>query len=437
MNRKININFDNLILTGIAFAAIGVAVSYANLYLFHIWFLLISILWLIKIKEAKYLYQIHARYSYHTIFLLFMFLWYTISIMWAPDIIFGLKYLFYIFCGIIITSAIIQFSQSISRLNTLYKILSFIFIFEIVLALLESSTSIRWPISPYSTWSTFFGKEPLDLISFNNPLIFSDFRPPTGFHWNTNNLAITMVIILPFFLCTKRLSIKIIGSLSVTIITIFSGSRAVFIALITVYTLYLLIIKKKISTISLVWILIGSLFLGMNILSESNNPRINELANSFKALELFLKGDIDIGGSIEWRRKLIDDGINSLIGSNGLGVGAGGSTALQEEIGGVAGRFTSMHNFWIELLVEGGIVFGVLGLIWYSNIIYNLFIVSKNKTSRDLKFYSESLILSMFAFIPSAVAASSTIYFFPMWIMIGMAISTISLNRKNSLIIKS
>jgi teichuronic acid biosynthesis protein TuaE len=169
----------------------------------------------------------------------------------------------------------------------------------------------------------------------------------------------------------------------------------------------------------------------MNSLRDSDNPRINEVANSIEALELYLKGDIDIGGSLEWRRELVKNGLEELKKSNGLGVGAGGATALQEEKGGVAGRFTSMHNFWIEILVEGGIVIGLFGLFWYINIIYNLFLVTKNKKSPELKFFSQSLILSMIGFIPSAISASSTIYFFPMWIMFGLAISVIIINDKS------
>ena len=188
----------------------------------------------------------------------------------------------------------------------------------------------------------------------------------------------------------------------------------------------------------MVWTLIISLFWGMNILSQSNNPRINEIANSLEALELYIKGDLDVGGSLKWRRELIDNGITDLISSNGLGVGAGGSTALQEIRGGVAGRFTSMHNFWIEVLVEGGIIIGLISLFWYASILINLFFISKKSSSKTIKYYAESLMLSMIGFIPSSIAASSTIYFFPMWILFGMSISVIYLNRNlNSIVINN
>ena len=89
-----------------------------------------------------------------------------------------------------------------------------------------------------------------------------------------------------------------------------------------------------------------------------------------------------------------------------------------------------MHNFWIEILVEGGVVFFSLMIIWYVSIIYNLFIISKLGSNNQIKYYASALLLAMIGFIPAAIAASSTIYFFPMWIMFGMAIAIIFLHRK-------
>ncbi len=236
---------DKFILLGVGFSAVGVAISYGDIYLFHIWFLLLGFLWLIKFKYSRYLLEFNKQFSHHLIFLLLMFLWYMFSLIWTPDIILGLKYLFYIFCGLIISFTIIKYSKNFDKLNQIYKVLSFVFIIEIIISLLESFSLFRWPISPYSSWSTFFGKEAVDFFSYDSLIFSSGFSPPTGFHWNTNNLAITMVMILPFFLCHKKLSINVIGSICITLITIFSASRAVFLALILIFCVYLIVIKKK------------------------------------------------------------------------------------------------------------------------------------------------------------------------------------------------
>tara|TARA_Y100000590_G_scaffold272651_1_gene306116 strand:- start:8672 stop:9988 length:1317 start_codon:yes stop_codon:yes gene_type:complete len=432
--KKIGLDIDNLIIALLSSAVIGVAISYSDLYLFHFLLGCLFITWLYTLKENRYQFNFNAISENYIFFLFIMFIWYLFSLFWAQDTQLALKYIFYIFCGLIITLNIVGFSFSIDRLNKIFKILSFFFVLQLIIALFESFTIFRMPISSYSSFSSYFGKEEIDSFASNNILLTTSFVPPTGFHWNTNNLGIAMLITLPFFLCTNRMIYKLFGVISITAITIMTASRAVFLGLIIIYCLYLIIIKKRIGTLLFIWITTISLFWGMNQLSDSENPRVNEVANTIKALTLYIQGDIDIGGSISWRRELVDNGLEGLSKTYGLGLGAGGSTANQEQIGPVAGQFTSMHNFWIELLVEGGIIFALSGLLWYGSIVYNLFIIFKTNTNSIFKYYSESLFLSMISFIPAAIAASSTIYFFPMWIMFGMAISVISLYKKQSVV---
>ena len=326
--------------------------------------------------------------------------------------------------------SIISFSRNLKNLDKIFHLLSIFVLIEIVIALLESFTSFRMPISSYSSIAIFFGKEPINYSAINSLILGSNFTPPTGFRWNTNDLAICMIIALPFFLCNKHTLIKIFGISAITTIVVMTASRAVFLSLILVFSLYLIFIKKKLGTLSLIWLVGLTLVWGMNEYRDSANPRMNELANSVDALGLYLKGEIDIGGSLEWRRELVDNGLNAFYNSFGLGLGAGGSVANQEAIGAVAGRFTSMHNFWVELLVEGGLFVAINFIFLLIGMIYKLFIISRNSINKRIKFYSESLFLSVSAFIPAAISASSTIYFFPMWIMFGIAISVISLSKK-------
>ena len=430
VSRSLKLSVDTLILLMIISAVIGIAVSYGDFYLFHLLLFGLLVISLIQIKNANFLLSLKTRSGNYDLFFLAMFFWYALSIYWAPNMIYAGKYMFYIFCGIAIAQAVIYYAGNLSKMNALFRIMSIIFLIEIVVALLESFTAFRLPISPYSPWLTFFGKEPVNFEAFDNLFVYSDFRPPTGFHWNTNNLAITMVMILPFFLCSHQVLAKMLGSIAITSIILLAASRAVFLGLIIILCFYLIIIKKKVVTLSIIWFSVIGLFWGMSQLTESENPRINEVANTLEALTLYLKGDIDVGGSLEWRSELVNNGITALAASKWMGVGAGGSVAIQEKIGGVAGRFTSMHNFWIEILVEGGVVFFSLMIVWYGSIIFNLFKISKLGSNNQIKYYASALLLAMIGFIPAAIAASSTIYFFPMWIMFGMAIAIISLHRK-------
>jgi len=435
MIRSFNMRIDLLIHLMIGSAIIGIGISFADFYLFHFLLFALILVYLLQVRSIGLKLNFGKRIGNYDLIFFWMILWYSFSIFWAPDIGYAGKYIFYIFCGISISMTIIYFCKTEEKLNALFKTIGGVLLVELVFALLESFTNFRLPISPYSSFLHYFGKEAVNFSELDNIFVYSDFRPPTGFHWNTNNLAIAMVMILPFFLCSHQIGFKVLGTLAISIIIVLAASRAVFLGLILILCLYLIVIKKKIATLFLIWITVIGMFWGMNQLSESENPRINEIANSIEAISLYIKGDIDVGGSLGWRRELVNNGIDALINSKGLGVGAGGSVAIQEKLGGVAGRFTSMHNFWIELLVEGGIIFFGIFLLWYGSTIFNLLKISKWNKNKKLSYYASSLFLSMIGFVPAAIAASSTIYFFPMWIMFGMAIAVINFYRKNILLL--
>ena len=408
---------------------IGIGVSYGDLYLFHIMMFSAFVVTIFQIKEKNYKLNVKVLSRSYVYPLIIMLSWYIFSLIWTPSLEMGLKYIFYIICGIVITICVISYSKNIFYLSRLFRTMSFFVFFQIFISILESFSNFRMPTSSYSPYAIFLGKEPINFSQFDNIFLYSNIRPPTGLHWNTNDLAVSMIIVLPFFLCNKNVFIKFFGILSITSIIIMTASRAAFLALILTYTFYLFFIKKKIGTLTLILTISFGIFWTMLELRESENPRINELANSVDALRLYLSGDIDVGGSLEWRRELIENGLEAFYNTYGLGLGAGGSAANQEIIGPVAGRFTSMHNFWIELLVEGGIIIGLLIFVWISSMTQRLFLIMKNTSSSNLKYYSESLFLSLTAFIPAAIASSSTIYFFPMWIMYGFIISVIILDE--------
>ena len=409
---------------------IGVAVSYGNFYLFHLIMFLHLLVNIYQLKINSFKLELSLFSKKYVPTLIFTLIWYLLSLMWTPNFELGIKYNFYIFCGLILSLSVVTYSSNTKKLNKLFNILSYFVFFEMFIAIIESFTNFRMPISSYSSIAHLFGKDSVNFSEINNNLLISIFTPPTGFRWNTNDLAICMIIAFPFFLCNKKTIVKIIGIISITTIVVMTASRAVFLALILIYSFYLFFVKKKAGTLLLIWITIATISLAMNQLMESENPRINELANSIQALSLYFRGDLGFEGSLSWRRELVDNGLNAFVNTYGIGVGAGGTVANQEIIGPVAGRFTSMHNFWIELLVEGGVLIAMVIFLWFLKMTYRLFVISRTSTNDELKYYSESLFLSMSAFIPAAVSASSTIYFFPMWIMFGFAISIISLAEK-------
>ena len=264
--RPTKINFNLFILAMIVSSVIGVGISYGDIYLYHILFLCAFLFFLIKLKFSNYCLNLPTHLGNLHFFFLITFLWYLLSIIWAPS----LSYAF----------------NSIQKLNILFKALTFIFIIELIIALLESFTSFQMPISRYSELASIFGKTPQENFEYSASSLFFNTSPPTGFHWDTNDLALAMLLILPFFMVSNKISTKIIGITSIMTIIAMASSRSVFFGLILIFLVYFFVIKKKVTTILVVLGFASIVFLGIFQFQTSENPRLNELANSFEIIAL-------------------------------------------------------------------------------------------------------------------------------------------------------
>ncbi len=424
------IKFETIIQLFFISAVLGVSVSYSKLYMFHILlFILVSSFMYIKINGFE-ITVLKLPTNLHYIFYVMLF-WYILSLNWSINYSYTMKYLFYIVCGLSIVLTMIYYLKDLEIQKKLFKILSIVFIVEIIFSLLEAFTDFRLPISPYSSYLTYFGRE-IKIGDLNDNVISYLMQSPTGFQWNPNNLSITMLIISPFFLLYKNTKIRYIGLLSILLIIIMASSRGAFIAFLFMLFLYIFLFNKKRFLIhSLITTLVFILFLvNLDSLKNSENERVKDISNSFSTLLVYLYDNTATNAtdSIGVRKELVTNGLNALEKSNYLGVGGGGSVAVQENLGGVGtdGKLTSMHNFCIELLVEGGILFILVFISWYLYIVIKLYSISLHTKNTLLRYYSQSLFLSMTSFIIGAVSASSVIYLFPMWIMFGFSIATIN-----------
>ena len=409
---------------------IGVGVSYGNLYLFHLILASLIIYSIRLFKKNQYQINLNFFSRNYIFFLPFFFGWYFLSIFWSINKLYTMQYLFYIFCGIAIVLAISINFNTKEALNKAIKIAGITFSVEIFLSLLESISPFRLPISPFSNVVTFFGRNQSLQPTLDSFAIPSMIQPPTGFQWNPNDLAVTMIMLIPFFLFSKKNLIKWVAIISIVIIIVMTSSRTVILSMGILFLLYLTFYKKKLTLLFLISFVLLALLSQLEKLKESENPQVSEIANTFSTIQNFINDDILFGQSLTIRQELAINGVDALIGSYGIGVGGGGSIAVQEKLGGVDGRITSMHNFWLELVVDAGILFACIFFLWYVSISWTLFKIGIQSKVSDLKYLGKSLSLSMIIFVPAAISSSSVIYFFPMWLMYGFAIATIEADSK-------
>lgn len=410
----------------LASAVIGVAISYSKLYLFHVALVLLIFVFIktnvnnFKIKLPKLPTKLH--YIFY-----FMFIWYSLSVLWSIKSSYSMIYLVYLLFGLFIILIMVYYIRDISIQDKVFKILGIIFIVEIIFCLLEVFTNFRLPISPFSEYVTYFGRD-MKMNDLSDLEIAYLMDSPTGFEWNPNNLAVVMVVILPFFLLLTDLRLKIVGSISIFIIIIMSGSRGVFMTSLLILFLYFLLLNKKRFLKSLIVLPLFIIFL-LSIsasLKQNNNVRFEEIMTSVEVLEMYLSAENAGNNSVGYRQKLIENGLNALRDSYYIGVGGGANVAVQEKLGGVDAKLTSMHNFWIEMLVDSGVFFFIIFICWYIYITYRLYVIGIFTNSNKYRYYSLSLFLSMVAFLPAAISASSVIYELPMWLLFGFAIANIN-----------
>ncbi|WP_416145274.1 O-antigen ligase family protein [Planococcus koreensis] len=138
------------------------------------------------------------------------------------------------------------------------------------------------------------------------------------------------------------------------LIILMSGSRASIIGLLIILVIYLLY-KKNIKLLLLSILIITGVNMSEHILDEELYYKYEEILSLINIFD-DIKNSSGSENSLGVRSGLISNGIEALIDSYGLGVGAGNSLEVQRQVGG---NILSMHNIWIELLVEGGILFFV------------------------------------------------------------------------------
>lgn len=359
-----------------------------------------------------------------------MLIWYALTMLWSPSKALTLTYLGYILLGSILAIIIIHYSKNLTMLNNVALVLCGIFCVDIFIGLLEFLTDFRWPLSAYSQYACLFGRELGYDPNWSSTTLYALSTLPTGFHWNPNNFATVMNILLPFFLFHQKRMIKIFGSILIVILIIATSSRANIITALLIIGLYLLFYNRKRGIVSLYVIVTAICICSLLVInipsvgeSFTHNKVVSESLNAFDALRVFLTEDQTEPTSIGIRQLLVKEGINAIKDSYGLGLGGGASRLIK------VGDIENMHFFWLEIVVEAGILFAFLFFIWYVSIVFSLYKISKVCQDSKIKYYASASNLSLIGFILGAISASSTIYMLPMWILYGFAISTINVYR--------
>lgn len=410
-------------------AWIGVGLSYSKLYFFHI--ALLVFFWRFS---AAYIARSCPSISVprSAIVPIFFLAWMFCSLFWAADVIATIKYLFYYSFGLSLLLIVGIVFGSSKYLKRAVSIILAVVCVELVLAILEFTTPIRYPISPYSGYAHLFGHSNYIAVSWTEAMIQFALSAPTGFHWNPNNLAAAFVLILPFSLFSESVWIRRLVPVAILLVIFFTGSRASYAACVVAICVWGFCFKAKRAAL-MTWIAILTLSVAASMTFAFLDSQ-NELARSVSAVVEVASNLDDLDddkSSLGTRSKLMSSGLEQLVASGGLGVGGGNSKVLiQEQISGEWKSFP-LHNFWLELLVEGGVFAGSIFVLWYFWLIWRLYSVAFRASDVAVRNISASIATALIAFVPASVSPSSVIYFLPMWLVLGLAVATLNIASRS------
>lgn len=416
----------------VATAIIGLAVKYGDLYLFHVVLGIVLFRSLFVTKPGTLFGRSHLGSKYDLLFP-FMLLWFALGLAWSWDRTATLRYLAYVAIGGSLSVLIVKYiGTSRARFEELFAVARNLFLLDVGIGLLEALTPFRLPVSPLYANNDHWQK----LTDLTSEQIATLTQCPTGFHWNTNNYSTVMLILLPFFLFHRRLMVRIVGPLVIGTLLYFASSRGCIAAMAFVLSLVPVYQSHRTRWIlaSLILAICSYAYLSgaLQTLDRTDNPKVRSLAGIVEAVYAYVSPEgAERGSSVSVRRELIANGLEALHRTRGLGVGGGAAEFVQQQHGREVARLGSMHNFWIELLVNGGYPLFLPFVVWYGKLAYELHGHRQRfRADPKLAYYTGALSLALVGFIPGAISPSSTVYVLPMYILFGMAIAMVNICRQ-------
>ncbi len=133
-------------------------------------------------------------------------------------------------------------------------------------------------------------------------------------------------------------------------------------------------------------------------------------------------------GSGGVRGALLTDGLGMVNETNGLGVGAGNAEARVRALADFPG-VANLHNWWLEVLVNGGVVGLAIYLLFYLTLLRRQARASRTTQDPLVRYMTLAGALALVGWIVGSVGPSTAIHFAPMWIAFGLGMGALVLDR--------
>jgi len=260
------------------------------------------------------------------------------------------------------------------------------------------------------------------------------FVPTAVFH-NQNEFATYLALSIPFVLTfirynsklTKRLLglLMLVASLYLIAVTF---SRANYLAVITgaaFWFFFLLRFKGKMRALAVTGLTVVLLFYAFPDQIQGTFRNINEQVNTL-VVAIPQVGE----GGLAPRFNAIRNGFVFFVNSFGFGIGPGNA---EYHMAHFPVYYTygvlNMHNWWIEILVNYGLLIFLGYVVFYLSLIAGLYRSYKKLNDTSEKMICEALLVGLVAFFFASMSSSSIMALSLQWIFFAFALSFLNYCR--------
>lgn len=404
--------------------------KYNKIYAFHILVFIYTMYNLLtkpRIKGHKLHIEGYNIEGYRNFFIVW-YVYMIITFFWSESTFYYLKNLGIYTIMFYYLLILIGNNQNIEEIYKTLRIVAICYSISIFIGLLEGTTNFR-------LWGSPHMRKDFSRYSYTTQALLM--KRPTAFFHNTNNFATFIFFGISFLLShilySKEFNEKLICVFLLIIslpVLYLTNSRANFIAVLIVFLLFFFsfILKKKTKYHVIIFLILFAII----ILLVVNDKFLFLNDDIINIIKMIVKVDFSSStdNSINFRVRVIRDALD-ILKDKPFGVGCGNGQYIIGKVQG-KGKALSLHNWFLEILLEFGIVFFISYMVFYISILLNLFkCIRRNDISDDLKKIACGCIYSLIGFLIAMTSPSGVIYFFPFWMVIGISLIVINISRKS------
>jgi teichuronic acid biosynthesis protein TuaE len=350
--------------------------------------------------------------------------WSLLSVTWADDPVAALRWtgLLAMMGGLAIGLALACRNRTVAI--RLVIALGVTFAFATAVAIAELRFGLRLPTSA--------------LLGRSRDAAFA----ATSLFGNQNNFATYLTLTLPYFLClpvvfrdARLIVLGVAGSLVTLAALLFTGSRSNLVAAFLVVTGLVVVLatdrrRRGRAVGGVVLAALCALLVLPSLGGGGLLPLPEDAVTKLNIGLLFEQRQQQLGSGAV-RSSVLEEGLALVRDTQGVGVGAGNAETQIRSLANFTG-VENLHNWWLELLVN----LGVVGLALFIGLYLTLFRGQLRAARRSgdpfVRWLGLSGCLALVGFVVGSLGPSSVIAFAPMWIMLGLGMLTIVLWRQEA-----